>query len=119
MGAIQPSSEMMILFEVRQHAGGKQSTRRKYVADVLVDVHVCLAQLCLYSLLHRSVDVRKRVSQCTYIRVYNYCSLCTKVLVYSGCYLYSEIRGLFLVLVSGTKTDCFVSCAPTDFHPIR
>ena len=89
MGAIQPSWELRILVEIRQHTGGKQSIRRKCVVDilVLVDFHACLAQLCFYSLLRRSVDVRKVVRHCTYIRVHDCSSLCTKILMYSGCYL--------------------------------
>lgn len=32
--------------------------------------------------------------------------------------LHSELSSLSLVLVSGTKTDCFVFCARTDFHSV-
>ena len=72
MGAIQPSWELRILVEI-QHTGGKQSTRRKYVVDILVDFHACPAQLFYDSLLRRSVDVRKRVCHCTYILVHHCC----------------------------------------------
>jgi hypothetical protein len=80
MGAIQPSWKMRILIEVRQHAGGTQSTRKKYVVGILViSMHVRFSCVCI----HCYVRQLTCETVCVIVRI----SVSTVAVIHEGYYL--------------------------------